>query len=158
MPDLEMASMKTAIFPEEKNGAQQQPLKNSLISSKSSLALGPIQGCVVLLHSPTARAKIRAIARLNGSREPVRCAEFQRHCVVGLQEETDPVRIIIAGPPKAGNVWLKCILGHIYDLRPLTNRETPNRPQFQLFKDWVEAGGFPDGTVFHQHYDYTNEL
>jgi hypothetical protein len=95
---------------------------------------------------------------LNGSDEPVRCAEFQRCRSVGLQEETDPVRIIIAGPPKAGNVWLKCILGHIYDLRPLTNRETPKRPQFQLFKEWVEAGGFPDGTVFHQHYDYTNEL
>ncbi len=68
------------------------------------------------------------------------------------------MRIIIAGPPKAGNVWLKCILGHIYDLRPLTNRETPKRPQFQLFKEWVEADGFPDGTVFHQHYDYTTEL
>ena len=57
------------------------------------------------------------------------------------------MRIIIAGPPKAGNVWLKCILGHIYDLRPLTNRETPQRPQFQLFKEWVASGGFPDGTV-----------
>lgn len=68
------------------------------------------------------------------------------------------MRIIIAGPPKAGNVWLKCILGHIYGLRPLTNRETPQRPQFHLFKSWVEEGGFPDGTIFHQHYDYKDEL
>jgi hypothetical protein len=68
------------------------------------------------------------------------------------------VRIIIAGPPKAGNVWLKCILAHIYGLRPLTNQETPRRPQFHLFRDWVKAGGFPDGTVFHQHYDYSDEL
>ncbi len=68
------------------------------------------------------------------------------------------MRIIIAGPPKAGNVWLKCILAHIYDLRPLTNRETPARPQFHLFKEWVENGGFPDGTLFHQHYDYRTEL
>lgn len=68
------------------------------------------------------------------------------------------MRIIIAGPPKAGNVWLKCILAHIYDLRPLTNRETPPRPQFHLFKEWVDSGGFPDGTLFHQHYDYRAEL
>jgi hypothetical protein len=68
------------------------------------------------------------------------------------------VRIIIAGPPKAGNVWLKCILAHIYDLRPLTNREAPQRPQFHLFKQWVEAGQFPDGSIFHQHYDYSTEL
>jgi len=68
------------------------------------------------------------------------------------------VRIIIAGPPKAGNVWLKCILAHIYDLRPLTNRETPARPQFHLFKEWVDSGGFPDDTLFHQHYDYRTEL
>lgn len=68
------------------------------------------------------------------------------------------MRIIIAGPPKAGNVWLKCILGHIYNLRPLTNRETPKRPQFHLFQEWVQADGFPDGTIFHQHYDYRDEL
>jgi hypothetical protein len=68
------------------------------------------------------------------------------------------VRIIIAGPPKAGNVWLKCILGHIYNLRPLLNRETPQRPQFHLLRDWVKAGNFPDDTIFHQHYDYSEEL
>lgn len=73
-------------------------------------------------------------------------------------EEHELVRIVIAGPPKAGNVWLKCILSHIYDLRPLTNRETPQRPQFHLFKQWVEEGNFPDGTIFHQHYDYNPEL
>jgi hypothetical protein len=68
------------------------------------------------------------------------------------------VRVIIAGPPKAGNVWLKCILAHIYGLRPLSNRETPQRPQLHLFQEWVAAGGFPDGTIFHQHYDYSPEL
>lgn len=74
------------------------------------------------------------------------------------EEELDPVRIIIAGPPKAGNVWLKCILAHIYDLRPLTNRETPRRPQLHLLRDWVDQGRFPDGTLFHQHYDYSEDL
>ncbi|HEU5430489.1 MAG TPA: sulfotransferase domain-containing protein [Thermomicrobiales bacterium] len=68
------------------------------------------------------------------------------------------MRIIIAGPPKAGNVWLKCLLGHIYGLRPLGLHETPKRPQFALFKAWAEAGGFPEGTIFHQHYDYSPEL
>lgn len=68
------------------------------------------------------------------------------------------MRIIIAGPPKAGNVWLKCIMGNIYDLRPLGLKETPKRPQYPLFKEWSEAGGFPDGTLFHQHYDYSPEL
>ena len=50
------------------------------------------------------------------------------------------MRIIIAGPPKAGNVWLKCLIGQIYGLRPLSNNETPQRPQFDLLKTWLEAG------------------
>ncbi|MBA2598033.1 MAG: hypothetical protein H0V00_15525, partial [Chloroflexia bacterium] len=62
------------------------------------------------------------------------------------------MRIIIAGPPKAGNVWLKCLLGTIYQLLPLTNRDTPQRPQLHLFKQWLEEDKFPDGTIFHQHY------
>jgi uncharacterized OsmC-like protein len=68
------------------------------------------------------------------------------------------VRIIIAGPPKAGNVWLKCILSSIYGLRPLTTQETPQRPQLDLFQAWVKEGNFPDGTIFHQHYDYSDEI
>ena len=73
-------------------------------------------------------------------------------------EETRPVRIVIAGPPKAGNVWLKCLLGTMFGLRPLSPRETPARPQLRLLKTWLEADGFPDGTIFHQHYDYSTEL
>jgi hypothetical protein len=68
------------------------------------------------------------------------------------------VRIIIAGPPKAGNVWLKCLLGTIYDLRPLTQKETPARPRTDLFRDWAAAGNFADGTIFHQHYAYEPAL
>lgn len=68
------------------------------------------------------------------------------------------MRIVIAGPPKAGNVWLKCLLAHIFDLRQLTSKETPTRPQFHLFKQWAEQGRFPDGTIFHQHYDYSDDL
>jgi hypothetical protein len=65
---------------------------------------------------------------------------------------------MIAGPPKAGNVWLKCLLGQIYELRPLSASETPRRPQFPLLKAWLEEGNFQDGTIFHQHYDYEKEL
>ena len=68
------------------------------------------------------------------------------------------MRIIIAGPPKAGNVWLKCLLGTIYDLRPLSTQETPQRPKIELLRAWLEEGNFPDGTIFHQHYDYSDEL
>jgi hypothetical protein len=53
---------------------------------------------------------------------------------------------------------LKCILGNIYDLRPLTPQETPQRPQIDLLRAWLKEGSFPDGTIFHQHYDYSDEL
>jgi Sulfotransferase domain len=68
------------------------------------------------------------------------------------------VRIMIAGPPKAGNVWLKCLLGTVYGLRPLASQETPQRPQIELLQAWLDEGNFPDGTIFHQHYDYSDEL
>ena len=68
------------------------------------------------------------------------------------------MRIVIAGPPKAGNVWLKCILGTIYGLQTLGPKAVPERPQLDLFRDWVERGGFRDGSIFHQHYDYSDEL
>jgi len=84
--------------------------------------------------------------------------ELTRLITERAYEECDRVRIIIAGPPKAGNVWLKCLLGQIYDLRPLSRNETPQRPQFNLLKTWLEEGKFPDGTIFHQHYDYKDEL
>jgi hypothetical protein len=68
------------------------------------------------------------------------------------------MRILIASPPKTGNVWLKCMLGSIYDLKWLKSAEIPPRPDTDAFKDWVKRGGFRDGTIFHQHYDYSEEL
>src|SRR5215213_5337285 len=68
------------------------------------------------------------------------------------------MRILIAAPPKTGNVWLKCLLGSIYDLRWLKDAEIPPRPEPALFEEWVERGGFPDGTIFHQHYRYSEEF
>jgi hypothetical protein len=68
------------------------------------------------------------------------------------------MRILIAAPPKTGNVWLKCILGSIYDLEWLKDGEVPPRPEPVLFEEWVERGGFRDGTIFHQHYRCSDEF
>jgi hypothetical protein len=67
------------------------------------------------------------------------------------------VRILIAAPPKTGNMWLKCMLGLIYELEWVNQAELP-RPNLIAFKEWVERGGFPDGTIFHQHYRYSDEF
>jgi hypothetical protein len=118
----------------------------------------------LLLHSHIARAKNRASLACNGSleldpwrgiRKPPGLTQLDAERV---HEECHSVRIMIAGPPKAGNVWLKCILGNIYELRPLTRQETPQRPQLHLLQEWLKASNFPDGTIFHQHYDYSEEL
>jgi hypothetical protein len=68
------------------------------------------------------------------------------------------MRIVIVAPPKAGNSWMKCLLSAIYDLAWLRGNETPERATLAAFQEWIEAGGFPDGSVYHQHYDYSPEL
>lgn len=68
------------------------------------------------------------------------------------------MRIVIAGPPKTGNVWLKCLLGAIYGLQTLGPRRSPPEPKLEAFRAWAAAGGFKDGAIFHQHYDYSPEL
>jgi hypothetical protein len=68
------------------------------------------------------------------------------------------VRIVIAGPPKTGNMWLKCLLGRAYGLRWLRGFETPERADLQALESWLAANRFPDGTIFHQHYDYAPEV
>jgi hypothetical protein len=68
------------------------------------------------------------------------------------------MRIVIAGPPKTGNVWLKCLLASIYQLRPLGPSRSPESPTLDSFRSWVGRGLFQDGTVFHQHYDFSHAL
>ncbi|HEU5433209.1 MAG TPA: sulfotransferase domain-containing protein [Thermomicrobiales bacterium] len=66
------------------------------------------------------------------------------------------MRIVIAGTQKSGNVWLKCVLANVYDLRVLRNpEETPERPRLDAFQTWIGDGGFPDGTIFHHHFPYS---
>ncbi len=68
------------------------------------------------------------------------------------------MRILVAAPPKTGNMWLKCLLGTIYDLRWLKPREVPTRADAGAFTEWVARGGFGDGTIYHQHYDFAAEI
>jgi hypothetical protein len=55
-------------------------------------------------------------------------------------------------------MWLKCLLGQIYDLSWLPAGAYPARPETTLFTEWAAAGGFTDDTIFHQHYEYSPEL
>ena len=68
------------------------------------------------------------------------------------------MRIVIAAPPKTGNSWLKCLLAAIYDLDWLTGEETPAGTDLAAFRRWVEDGAWPDGSIFHHHYDFSEEL
>jgi hypothetical protein len=68
------------------------------------------------------------------------------------------LRIVIAGPPKTGNMWLKCLLGRVYGLRWLRPYETPERADLAALQAWLAEERFPDDTIFHQHYDYSPEL
>jgi hypothetical protein len=68
------------------------------------------------------------------------------------------VRIVIAGPPKTGNMWLKCLLGRAYGLKWLRPFETPERVDLPSLSSWLAADSVPAGTIFHQHYDYAPEI
>ena len=69
------------------------------------------------------------------------------------------MRILIVGAQKSGNVWLMCLLANAYDLRILVDKEKPRRPPgLRTFKEWLAAGGFEDGTIYHHHYHYSPDL
>jgi hypothetical protein len=65
------------------------------------------------------------------------------------------VRIVIAGPPKTGNMWLKCLLGRAYGLRWLRPFETPERADLESLRPWLAENRFPDDTIYHKHYDFS---
>jgi hypothetical protein len=67
------------------------------------------------------------------------------------------MRIVITSPPKMGNKWLKCLLGTVYDLEWLKGDDTPETNPVR-FQQWVAAGNFADGHIFHQHCRYTDKL
>ncbi len=64
------------------------------------------------------------------------------------------MRIVVISSPKAGNVWLKCLLSRIYDLTWVPKEETPaTKPE--AVRAWVASGGFPDQSIFHQHVKFS---
>ncbi|MFN8591504.1 MAG: sulfotransferase domain-containing protein [Thermomicrobiales bacterium] len=67
------------------------------------------------------------------------------------------MRIVITGPPKTGNMWLKCLLGRAYGLRWLRPHETPAQADLSSLREWLTSGRFPDNTIFHQHFEYDAE-
>lgn len=64
------------------------------------------------------------------------------------------MRIIVAGPPKTGNIWIKCLLAQVYNLNILYS---PPRTDAD-FSQAVADGWFPDGSIFHQHYGPTGHF
>lgn len=68
------------------------------------------------------------------------------------------MRIVIAAPPKAGNSWVKCLLATMYDLTWLRGSQTPESATLEAFQTWAERGDFPDNSIFHQHYPYSDAI
>jgi Sulfotransferase domain len=65
------------------------------------------------------------------------------------------VRIAIVSAPKTGNHWIKCLLGQAYGLQPLPGRAKPDDMNPRGVGRWIRKGGFPDGTILHQHTRFT---
>lgn len=66
------------------------------------------------------------------------------------------MRVMIAGPPKTGNVWVKHILAECYDLA-IRHEGIPDH-DMTAFRRFVESGDFADGSIFHDHFYYSPEF
>ena len=65
------------------------------------------------------------------------------------------MRVLVAAPPKTGNVWFEKLVSLAFDLKwlraaPRYEYWTTRDPAPLL--DFISAGGYPDGSVCHQHY------
>ncbi|MGI9252889.1 MAG: sulfotransferase domain-containing protein, partial [Thermomicrobiales bacterium] len=67
------------------------------------------------------------------------------------------MRIVVASPPKSGNHWIKCLLAEIYGLTVIEG-EDKQRLTADAIPAWVDAGGFPDGSIIHIHNKCTERL
>jgi hypothetical protein len=56
-----------------------------------------------------------------------------------------------------GNKWIKCLLSQVYDLKWINGDDSPDTNP-QQFLRFIEAGRFPDGTIFHQHCRYKRKV
>ena len=65
------------------------------------------------------------------------------------------MRIIVASPPKTGNVWIKSLLAEIYGLQVLTEGPTDDARSLQ---EHIQRGWFENNSIFHEHYWPTDLL
>ncbi|MGI8825033.1 MAG: sulfotransferase domain-containing protein [Chloroflexota bacterium] len=59
------------------------------------------------------------------------------------------MRIIVAGQPKTGNVWVKHILASLYDLEVAAEPPAGSAEALQAF---VEENRFKPDSIFHEHF------
>jgi len=55
-------------------------------------------------------------------------------------------------------MWVKCLLASIYGLRWGGSVAMPAEKTVASLREHIAGGGFLAGTVFHQHYDYADEI
>jgi hypothetical protein len=65
------------------------------------------------------------------------------------------MRVLIAAPPKTGNVWFEKLVSLAFDLKWV--RTAPPYDYWATrdaapLVDFIKDGAYPDGSVFHQHY------
>ncbi len=71
------------------------------------------------------------------------------------------MRIILAGPPKTGNVWVENILATVYELKTIENPPSYDfweKRDVNLLREFVQRGQFADNSIFHQHYWPTDQF
>lgn len=66
------------------------------------------------------------------------------------------MRILVAGPPKTGNVWIEHVLASIYGLTILEPGSAARN--YGPFRASVEQGWFTEDSIFHQHFFPSDEL
>ena len=68
------------------------------------------------------------------------------------------MRIVVVSPPRSGNHWVECLLGTIYGLKRMGGARKPDATKPRTFRAWAQAGGFPDGSIFHLHCRFSPRL
>ncbi len=68
------------------------------------------------------------------------------------------MRIVVSAPPKTGNHWIGCLLSTIYDLQWPTPGAHAATATPETLAQFVAAGGFPDGSMFHHHSRFDPQL
>jgi len=65
------------------------------------------------------------------------------------------MRILVAAPPKTGNVWLEKLLSAAFDfewVRSAPAYDHWNRGDPSPLGDFIAAGSYPERSICHQHY------